>query len=293
MTNVTLLFEGEDDHLLPSTSESIIDIDLFIVAGRIIGHSFLHGGPPLYGLSEAVVQMVVQGTADMSSMTVRDVADFDLRGTIKMLDGEAELTGAEVDQINQLALSWDLPPLSSGNRQYLYQKLLKHAVLVRRSRQVKQIRKGLKETNVLPMLKERPDTAEVLFPRAASAVLTAQAILSHVVWPGKDDDSNSESDRDSDSNTDSSPKKDCRAEEFLRRFIETASATSLLQLVQFWTGWNIPTGTMTVKIEAEGLLKASTCFTTLYVPGHFQKYHDFYNHVAYCISTSNSGFGQI
>ncbi|XP_063063637.1 uncharacterized protein LOC134456162 [Engraulis encrasicolus] len=170
MTNVTLLFEGEDDHLLPSTSESIIDIDLFIVAGRIIGHSFLHGGPPLYGLSEAVVQMVVQGTADMSSMTVRDVADFDLRGTIKMLDGEAELTGAEVDQINQLALSWDLPPLSSGNRQYLYQKLLKHAVLVRRSRQVKQIRKGLKETNVLPMLKERPDTAEVLFPRAASVL---------------------------------------------------------------------------------------------------------------------------
>lgn len=85
MTNVTLLFEGEDDHLLPSTSESIIDIDLFIVAGRIIGHSFLHGGPPLYGLSEAVVQMVVQGTADMSSMTVRDVADFDLRGTIKMV----------------------------------------------------------------------------------------------------------------------------------------------------------------------------------------------------------------
>ena len=41
-------------------------------------------------------------------------------------------------------------------------------------RQTKQIRKGLKETMLWPLISARPDVAPVIFPRESSAVLTPQ-----------------------------------------------------------------------------------------------------------------------
>ncbi|XP_056620134.1 uncharacterized protein LOC130434164 isoform X2 [Triplophysa dalaica] len=39
-TGVTCLFEGEPDHLVPSSAQLLIESDLFLVAGRMLGHSF-------------------------------------------------------------------------------------------------------------------------------------------------------------------------------------------------------------------------------------------------------------
>ncbi|XP_048854380.1 uncharacterized protein LOC125722238 [Brienomyrus brachyistius] len=47
----TLFSIGEADHLVPSTSRTLLDGDLFRVVGRVIGHSFINGGPMLTGLS--------------------------------------------------------------------------------------------------------------------------------------------------------------------------------------------------------------------------------------------------
>lgn len=85
VTNITLLFEGEKTHLLPATSEAVLEVDLFIVAGRMIGHSFLHGGPLLSGLSEAVIHMITNGDIDTATITIQDVADYDIRETIQMV----------------------------------------------------------------------------------------------------------------------------------------------------------------------------------------------------------------
>ena len=41
-------------------------------------------------------------------------------------------------------------------------------------RQIKQIRKGLKETMLWPLISEHPDVASVIFPRESGAVLTPQ-----------------------------------------------------------------------------------------------------------------------
>ncbi len=41
-------------------------------------------------------------------------------------------------------------------------------------RQIKQIRKGLKETMLWPPISERPDVAPVIFPQESSAVLTPE-----------------------------------------------------------------------------------------------------------------------
>ncbi|KAL1277175.1 hypothetical protein QQF64_023848 [Cirrhinus molitorella] len=55
----TLLFDGEKDHLIHSTSPFLLESDFFVVAGRMIGHSFLHGGPCLAGLSPAFMYSLV------------------------------------------------------------------------------------------------------------------------------------------------------------------------------------------------------------------------------------------
>ncbi|XP_049333533.1 uncharacterized protein LOC125801211 isoform X2 [Astyanax mexicanus] len=47
----TLFFLGEEDHQLPSTSKILLDSGLYVVAGRMIGHSILHGGPGLSSLT--------------------------------------------------------------------------------------------------------------------------------------------------------------------------------------------------------------------------------------------------
>ncbi|XP_073804063.1 uncharacterized protein [Danio rerio] len=54
-SSTTALFEGEKNHRVPSASAVLRDSNLFQMAGLMIGHSFLHGGPSLSGLSIPVV----------------------------------------------------------------------------------------------------------------------------------------------------------------------------------------------------------------------------------------------
>ncbi|KAF7653784.1 hypothetical protein LDENG_00078600 [Lucifuga dentata] len=172
----TLLFEGEKDHLIPSTFYLLLESDFFIVAGQMIGHSFLCNGPCLAGLSPAILHVLYGGSPEEATIEIADCADMDICQTIQLaepegnhrnclLDGTAELSAEEKHVINELALAWDLPPVTSENRRWLYDKLLLHAVLVRTSKQDKQLRWGLKETLIWPLLTERKDTIPLLFPR--------------------------------------------------------------------------------------------------------------------------------
>lgn len=72
---MTLVFEGQENHLVPSTSQILADSDLFVVAGRMIGHSFLNDGPRLHGLNKAIIHMLVQ--ADRVTVQPDDVPDLD------------------------------------------------------------------------------------------------------------------------------------------------------------------------------------------------------------------------
>lgn len=47
----------------------------------MIAHSFLHGGPPLYGVSSAVVEFWCQDS--INAVTRDDVADYDLKEALK------------------------------------------------------------------------------------------------------------------------------------------------------------------------------------------------------------------
>ncbi|MEQ2242630.1 hypothetical protein ILYODFUR_037883, partial [Ilyodon furcidens] len=77
-TGRTLLFNGTGDHKVPSTSKALIDGDLFLVAGRAIGHSFIHGGPQLTGLSPAILQLIVGSNQEFAALELADCPDTDV-----------------------------------------------------------------------------------------------------------------------------------------------------------------------------------------------------------------------
>lgn len=82
---ITKVFEGEPDHLIPSASEQLLNSDMFAVAGRMIGHSFLHGGPSFPGLSPAIIHVLFGGSLETTPVTMADCPDLDLRDTVKMV----------------------------------------------------------------------------------------------------------------------------------------------------------------------------------------------------------------
>ncbi|KAF6725977.1 hypothetical protein FQA47_015794, partial [Oryzias melastigma] len=125
--SLSLLFEGQEDHLIPNTSQILADSDLFVVAGRMIGHSFLNDGPRFHGLSPAIVHMRLHADEDAVTIDLEDVPDLDFRTTIQILDSHKALSEEQTIEINSLAMSWDLPPVITENQRWLFQKLLHHA----------------------------------------------------------------------------------------------------------------------------------------------------------------------
>ncbi len=81
----TCLFEGETGHLVPSSSQFLVESDLFLVAGRMIGHSFLHGGPRLAGVSQAIVHVLLGGSPETATVQIDDCPVHDIRETIKLV----------------------------------------------------------------------------------------------------------------------------------------------------------------------------------------------------------------
>lgn len=81
----TLLFEGEQDHQMPSTFLILLESDFFVVAGRMIGHSFLHDGPCLSGLSPAILHVLFGGSPEEATIDIKDCADLHIREIINLV----------------------------------------------------------------------------------------------------------------------------------------------------------------------------------------------------------------
>lgn len=83
-----LFFEGQVDHRLPVHNQSLRATGTFKALGKMLGHSLLHGGPGLYGMSQAIkCYMTLYNSADIMEpqslhVTLEDVPDFELRQMI-------------------------------------------------------------------------------------------------------------------------------------------------------------------------------------------------------------------
>ena len=82
-----LFFEAEENHKIPLHDQALRCTGAFRAIGRIIGHSLLHGGPVLYGLSRALVGywvLTANGKDDdlmleSLPLSLNDIPDIDLR----------------------------------------------------------------------------------------------------------------------------------------------------------------------------------------------------------------------
>ncbi|XP_035500686.1 G2/M phase-specific E3 ubiquitin-protein ligase-like [Scophthalmus maximus] len=285
---IVKIFEGESDHLIPSVSQELLDNNMFTVAGRMIGHSFLHHGPSFPGLSPAIVHTLLGGPLETTPVTVRDCPDLDIRDSVKMLDGDAELT--EFDSVRRLCLSWNLPAPNATNRKWLSEKLLFHTVIERTRHQINQFQNGLKETGLWPLLIHRRDVIPILFPRESEAQLTPQMILDCIIWPSSITII-FESYKELDDDDESAITDVHRVSGYLKTFVGNASPVELKRLVKFWIGWELPATEMKVEVVEASLPTASTCFEKLRLPRHYATYKIFHQDLCACISTSYSGFG--
>ncbi|XP_042607988.1 uncharacterized protein LOC109082021 isoform X1 [Cyprinus carpio] len=283
--DVTRLFEGQKDHLIPCASQPLIDSDLFLMAGRMVGHSFIHGGPGLPGISPAVVHVLLGGQLETATLVLEDCPDIDRRNTIQLLDGNRELSEDQKAAVNSLADMWELPRLTNLNRQYLHQRLLQHAILGRTASQIKQMRKGLKETGVWSILSERRDVAEAVFPCEKEVICSPQVMIDHIIWP------TSEVVEDDDEEFPLETR--AKIGMYLRHFIETAPATSRMNLLKFWTGWEVLSGQLKLEVVRGEFPKSSTCYQSLRIPGHFSTYEELKQALEASIGTSDTGFGLI
>ncbi|KAF3837723.1 hypothetical protein F7725_009491 [Dissostichus mawsoni] len=169
---LTSLFEGEMEHRVPSAAAVLRESNLFEMAGRMIGHSFLHGGFGFSGLSVPVVTL-----------------DWWEHGYCSISLKNTQLTAQETTSVTDLCLSWDLPVPTSTNHDWLFQELLSHAVLHRVRQRIKQIHKGLKETGIWPLVSNRPDVHPILFPREKNDELNSQTVIQNIHWPQPKSDS--------------------------------------------------------------------------------------------------------
>ncbi|CAL8387530.1 unnamed protein product [Gadus morhua 'NCC'] len=280
--DVTRLFDGEPGHLVPSASHFLVESDLFMVAGRMLGHSFLHGGPSLSGLSPAVVHVLLGGSPETATLTLEDCPDLDIREIIRLLGGESTLSEKDAASVQELAYAWDLPSITETNRRWIFEKLLIHAVIGRVTRQIKQLRRGLKETPMWTVLTQRPDTVDRLLPKEGSGNINPEVLLQRITWPREDDE-----------DADYSVATICCITGYLRQFIAHATPTELTDLVKFWTGWEILPRSLSVEVVTGRYPTASTCFEALRVPGHYKDYTSFRTDVLASISSCQTGFGLV
>ena len=81
-----LFFEGQMDHRVPVHNQSLRLTGMFKALGKMLGHSILHGGPGLHGVSPAVKCYMAtdRSAAETQSLrlTLEDVPDLELRNMI-------------------------------------------------------------------------------------------------------------------------------------------------------------------------------------------------------------------
>ncbi|CAL8364362.1 unnamed protein product [Arctogadus glacialis] len=243
-----MLFEGQSDHLVPSSSKIFMQNDMFIMAGRMIGHAFLHSGPRLTGLSPAVLHVLAGGTPQTATIALEDINDIDVRETIGPVFGRIK------EQLKQI---------KQGLKETYVLDLLEA-----RPDAITQVFPSEAEATCSPEVvldfiqwPQEDDGQELGLARIIRIFEYSFGKLPY-----------------------QEPKK---IKEFLMQFISTVSQDKLKQLVKFWVGWEIPMTEMKLEVvDSNHYPRASTCFRTLRLPSHYQTYDDFRQSLEMCLGTS-------
>ena len=68
--------------IVPVANSLLRRTDFYRLVGKMIAHSFIHNGPPVFGVSQAVVDYMLAETEEISSLEPADISDIDLRNAL-------------------------------------------------------------------------------------------------------------------------------------------------------------------------------------------------------------------
>nr|XP_002733713.1 PREDICTED: G2/M phase-specific E3 ubiquitin-protein ligase-like [Saccoglossus kowalevskii] len=171
-----LLFEGEEDHKVLTHDEVLLEKGTYGMAGRMLQHSIIWGGPGLAGLAQSVKEFVQTGT-EYVTLHVDDVPDTDCRLHLQMIIDcsatELSTLGNDVTTINLLVdAGINGTPMNINNKDVLLQEILLHQIVRCRLRELKQFREGFDCLSLIQFLKHNPGALEIIFPKHKDSITT-------------------------------------------------------------------------------------------------------------------------
>ncbi|KAK5879307.1 hypothetical protein CesoFtcFv8_024623 [Champsocephalus esox] len=108
-SNTTLLFEGQQDHLIPSTSQILVRV-------------YLVSAQPLF-------TCCLGATWTQPQYSWRILLTWTSEETVGLLDGESQLSESDRQDVTALTLTWDLPGVTVDNRKRLFYRMLQMALV--------------------------------------------------------------------------------------------------------------------------------------------------------------------
>lgn len=158
----SMFFTGTANHLVPVHDWDLLEDENFILVGKIIGHSMIHGGTGFVGMSQGIVKYIKTESVDVAaaSITTEDVPDSDVQAQVGKIidtpdDGLSKLWMNDsllIDTLQQAGVQ----KLEAKNKEKAVQQILLHQVLLKRKYEVDDIIKGLKTLLLTEFLKRHP-----------------------------------------------------------------------------------------------------------------------------------------
>ncbi|XP_065067608.1 G2/M phase-specific E3 ubiquitin-protein ligase-like [Rhopilema esculentum] len=301
------LFEGDPNKLIPRRGIGSKGIQ-FEIAGALIAHSVLQGGPGFPYLAEWFVDLLFE---DETSNTVCLISKDDipknamtekLFNFVEKLDSSINQQAIEeiLDNDPQKEAFWEIinasewsstEAITMQNKALLIQELITNELMQKRMYQVISFRKGLAVLNFFPILKKHKDQAKTLLCYQAS-VITAEQFKSLLLPKG--DQTHAEKQAYTwflDNIQESEGVKD-----------DTFPEGKLNTILKFVTGlWTVPPTRESLQISVEFLEdddteiypKATACAAILRLPTVHSSRNGFFTRMDQGLSFGHAGFAEL
>ena len=179
----SMLFTGTANHLVPVHDWDLLEDGNFILVGKMIGHSLIHGGTGFVGMSRGIVKYIETESVDVAaaSITTEDIPYTDVQAQVGKIidtpdDGLSKLWMNDsllIDTLQQAGVQ----KLEAKNKEKAVQQILLHQVLLKRKYEVDDIIKGLKTLSLTEFLKRHPCVSPLLFPTESDVAVPTSVVL--------------------------------------------------------------------------------------------------------------------
>ncbi|XP_078000042.1 uncharacterized protein LOC144452765 [Glandiceps talaboti] len=294
-SDIMLLLEGADDHKVFVHDEVFLGKEIFALAGKMVQHSILWGGPGLVGLAQSVKDYIRTGSLYEVVLEIEDVPDLEIREIIQSV---IDCRGTELKSIGEKPETASMlsdagivdRSITESNKQIYVQELLLHNIVRKRQREMDQFRKGFDSLSLAKFLMQNPGTTVIMFPRLQDSLVTFHEISQLIKYEKRDSKAKK--------NTSQYFMKYLQTCDNRRKTTDVAMETciSLSRVLSFITGCPmIPPktyGKIIVSFHNQPFPIANTCFQEIHLPLDCENYTKFQECMDYAISNSD-GFGLV